>query len=72
MTTPDHIEIELAREAIVALMREEYAAYTAGNIDPYGFGNAVAPLVSALAALSLMEKQNHERSEPGEASRSDD
>lgn len=72
VTAPDHAEITLAREAIVALMREEYAAHTAGTLDPYGFGNAVAPLVNALAALALMDKQDHERPEAGKASRSDD
>lgn len=70
--TPDHSEIEAAREAIVALMGEEYRLHTSGKIDPYEFGNAVAPLVNALAALSLMEKQDAGQAEPGVSSRADD
>jgi hypothetical protein len=72
MTNPDHAEIEKARRSIVDLMRQEYQHHSIGTFDPYEFGGAVAPLVNALAALSLMEKQEHEHSEPGEASRSDD
>lgn len=71
-TTPDHSEIEAAREAIVALMGEEYRLHTSGRLDPYAFGNAVAPLVNALAALSLMQKQSEGQTETGASSRSDD
>jgi hypothetical protein len=72
VATPDHAEIEKARSSIVDLMRQEYVNHSLGQLDPYDFGNAVAPLVNALAALSLMEKQDHHSSHMGEASRSDD
>lgn len=69
---PDHAEIDKARSSIVELMREEYGIHSVGKLDPYEFGNAVAPLVNALAALSLMEKQDDRNPGIGEASRSDD
>jgi hypothetical protein len=72
MKNPDHAEIEKARSSVVDLMRQEYQNHSLGKFDPYEFGGAVAPLVNALAALSLMEKQEHEHSGPGQASRSDD
>lgn len=72
MADPDHGEIEIARSSIVELLREEYRLHSVGKLDPYEFGTAVAPLVNALAALSLIEKQDHQRPGLGEASRSDD
>lgn len=72
MAFPDAAEIAKARSSIVSLMKQEYENHTVGDLDPYEFGHAVAPLVNALAALSLIEKAEHEGAEPGVASRSDD
>jgi hypothetical protein len=72
VSNPDHAEIEKTRSSIVDLMRQEYQKHALGKLDPYEFGAAVAPLVNALAALALMEKQEHPPSGLGEASRSDD
>lgn len=72
MSDLDHAEIEKARSSIVDLMRQEFSNHTVGELDPYEFGNAVAPLVNAMAALALIEKQEHQPADMGEASRSDD
>jgi len=72
MADPTQDEIETARGAIVDLMREEFRRRNAGSFDAHEFGNAVAPLVNALAALSLIERRDERHSGPGEASRSDD
>lgn len=72
MTEPTHDEIEKARHSIVGLMRQEYANHSLGELNPVEFGAAVAPLVNALAALALIEKQDHRSEGPGGASRSDD
>ena len=72
MASPDHEEAEKTRRVIIGLMRQEYENHTVGKLDPYEFGSAVAPLVNALAALSLMEKQEDQTSGLGHASRSDD
>ena len=72
MANPDHAEIEKARSSITDLMRQEYQNHALGKLDPYEFGAAVAPLVNALAALALIEKQEHHPAGLGEASRSDD
>jgi len=72
MTGPNAPEIEEARRSIVSLLNQEFANHTLGKLDPYEFGNAVAPLVNALAALTLMQKDESHGAGLGEASRSDD
>ena len=72
MTKPLHDEIETTRLSIVGLMSDEFSRRSGGAFDAYDFGNAVAPLVNALAALALIEKQDHRSDGPGVASRSDD
>jgi hypothetical protein len=72
VSNPDHAEIEKTRSSIVDLMRQEYQIHARDQLEPHEFGAAVAPLVNALAALALMEKQDHQPAQAGEASRSDD
>ncbi|GLK57436.1 SLT domain-containing protein [Methylopila capsulata] len=72
MTDPNASEIDEARRSVVSLLRQEFNNHTLGQLDPYEFGNAVAPLVNALAALTLMEKDLSDGAGLGEASRSDD
>lgn len=72
MSSPDHQEIEKARRSIVDLVAREFRSHGAGELNARAFGEAVAPLVNALAALSLMEKQDRHADATGAASRSDD
>lgn len=44
---------------MVALMGEDYRLHTSGRIDPYAFGNAVAPLVNALRRAVADGKAEH-------------
>ncbi|GBD48685.1 hypothetical protein [Methylopila sp. Yamaguchi] len=72
MTDSNETEIDEARRSIVSLLHQEFNNHTLGKLDPYDFGNAVAPLVNALAALTLMQKEQPHSAGLGEASRSDD
>lgn len=72
MATPDKAEIESARRTIISLITQEYENHSLDKLDPYEFGNAVAPLVNAFAALTIVEKDRDQAAGLGSASRSDD